>query len=119
MGAYKTLVGKVVIGLTERISVQNSNGKKAVFAKIDTGATNSSLDTDLAKNLKLGPIIKSKYVKSAHGSMVRPVVEATITLAGKTITAEFTLADRKHLKYAVLVGQNILKHGFLIDPSGA
>ncbi len=116
MGAYKTLVGKVVIGLTEKIAVQSPKGRKAAFAKIDTGATNSSLDIDLAKDLKLGPVIKSKYVKSAHGSMVRPVVMATITLAGKTITAEFTLADRKHLKYPVLVGQNILKHGFLIDP---
>jgi hypothetical protein len=117
MGAYKLLDGKVVIGLSERIIVHNSKGKKIVAAKIDTGATKSSIDLSLAKTLHLGPVITSKMVKSAHGYMLRPVVEATIVIAGKTIKEEFTLADRKHLKYAVLIGQNILKHGFLIDPS--
>ncbi|HIH04784.1 TPA: hypothetical protein HA281_05005 [Candidatus Woesearchaeota archaeon] len=117
MGVYAVLQGKVVIGLSENVEVRNSRGKKTVEAKIDTGATKSSMDMDLARKLHLGPVIKSKMVKSAHGNMLRPVVEATIILAGKTITEEFTLADRKHLKYAMLIGQNVLKNGFLIDPS--
>ena len=114
---YRLLDGKVVIGLTEKVNVNHQKGRKAVIAKIDTGATKSSIDTNLAAELKLGPVIKSKLVKSAHGSKLRPIIEATIELAGKKIKSEFTLADRAHMKYRILIGQNILKDGFLIDPS--
>ena len=117
MGGYKILNGKVVIGLAEKVGIQYSSGKKIVIAKIDTGATKSSIDTNLAAELRLGPVIKSKLVKSAHGSKLRPIIEATIELAGKKIKSEFTLADRAHMKYRILIGQNILKDGFLIDPT--
>lgn len=117
MGGYKLLEGKVVIGLEEKVKVHNNSGKKIVVAKIDTGATKSSIDTNLAAELRLGPVIKSKLIKSAHGSKLRPIIEATIELAGKKITSEFTLADRAHMKYRILIGQNILKDGFLIDPT--
>ena len=116
MGKYKLLDGRVIIGLTENVSVYCNPDRKKVIAKIDTGATKSSIDTNLAEELKLGPVIKSKLVKSAHGSKLRPIIEATIELAGKKIKSEFTLADRAHMKYRVLIGQNILKDGFLIDP---
>ncbi len=114
---HSRINGKTVIGLTAGIAIENSKGSKNVRAKVDTGATKSSIDIALAQKLHLGPVIKSKIVKSAHGHTIRPIVEITITLAGKTMKEEFTLADRKHMKYPVLIGQNILKHGFLIDPS--
>ncbi len=117
MGEYHTLGGKVVIGLAEKVAIQYAHGRKNVIAKIDTGATKSSIDTNLAAELRLGPVIKSKLVKSAHGSKLRPIIEATIELAGKKIKSEFTLADRAHMKYRILIGQNILKDGFLIDPT--
>mgnify|MGYP001593868723 CR=1 FL=1 len=117
MGKYQMIGGRILIGLAERVSVYHHNGKKNVAAKIDTGATKSSIDTNLAAELKLGPVIKSKLIKSAHGSKLRPIIEATIELAGKTIKSEFTLADRAHMKYRILIGQNILKDGFLIDPT--
>ena len=117
MGGYKILNGRLVIGLAEKVSVKYEKGGKSVVAKIDTGATKSSIDTNLAAELKLGPVIKSKLVKSAHGSKLRPIIEAEIELAGKKIKSEFTLADRAHMKYRILVGQNILKDGFLIDPT--
>jgi len=108
---------RTVIGLAEKVSIYYQSGSKAVTAKIDTGATKSSIDTSLAAELRLGPVIKSKLVKSAHGSKLRPIIEATIELAGHKIKSEFTLADRAHMKYRILVGQNILKNGFLIDPN--
>ena len=117
MGKYRVLGDKVVIGLAEKVDVHYPKGSKIVIAKIDTGATKSSIDTNLAAELKLGPVIKSKLVKSAHGSKLRPIIEATIELAGRKIKSEFTLADRAHMKYRVLIGQNILKDGFLIDPT--
>ncbi|HLC60265.1 MAG TPA: RimK/LysX family protein [Candidatus Nanoarchaeia archaeon] len=116
MGKYRVLDGRIVIGLTEQVSIYCNGTRKNVISKIDTGATKSSIDTSLASELKLGPVIKSKLIKSAHGSKLRPIIEATIVLAGKKIKSEFTLADRAHLKYAILIGQNILKNGFLIDP---
>lgn len=117
MANYKVLDGKIVIGLAEKVHVHCNGTKKNVISKIDTGATKSSIDTNLAAELKLGPVIKSKLVKSAHGSKLRPIIEATIELAGKKIKSEFTLADRAHMKYRILIGQNILKEGFLIDPT--
>ena len=41
-----------------------------------------------------------------------------IKMNGLVIEAEFTLADRAHMNYPLLIGQNILKKGnFLIDPN--
>jgi len=110
--------GKIMVGLTENIVMISNNGNnKKVTAKVDTGATRSSMDTKLASKLNLGPIIKSKMVKSASGNKLRPIIEVEILLAGEKIKSEFTLADRTHMKYAVLIGVNVLKQGFLIDPS--
>ena len=114
MNSLKT---SIIIGLTEKIQIIGRAMQKEVSAKIDTGATKSSLDKRIVDDLNLGPIIKSKIVKSAHGTGIRPVIEAEIKIAGKHIKAEFTIADRIHMKYPVLIGQNILKIGFLIDPN--
>jgi len=110
---------KVVIGLTEKVKIEaKKGGKRTIKAKIDTGATKSSMDTTLAKELKVGPVVKSRVVKSAHGNSLRPVVMPTIEIAGKKIRRQFTLADRKHLKYSILIGVNVLKKGnFTVDPS--
>ena len=114
---YKKINGKTVIGLSEPAVIYGKTEKRTLTAKIDTGASKSSIDVNLASQLKLGPIIKSKLVKSASGNKLRPVIEAIIVLAGKKFKEEFTLADRWHMKYRVLIGQNVLKHGYLIDPS--
>ena len=108
---------KTTIGLVEKVTVFGANGRKTVDARIDTGATKSSVDAKLAAELELGPIMKTKLVKSAQGNRLRPVVMVDIMLAKRQFKAEFTLADRTHMKYQMLIGQNILKDGFLIDPS--
>ena len=108
---------KTIIGLSEKVTIYSKKKRKSVMARIDTGATKSSMDVKLAAELKLGPVIKSKLVKSAHGNKLRPVIKGEVKLAGKKIKGEFTLADRSHMKYRCLIGQNILKEGFLIDPS--
>ena len=108
---------KILIGLSEKVIIYGKKDKKELKARIDTGATKSSMDIKLYKELGLGPIIKKKLVKSAHGSQRRPVINAEVKLVGKKMKAEFTLADRIHMRYKCLIGQNILKYGFLIDPS--
>jgi hypothetical protein len=115
--AYRKINGKTIIGLVEPITlVTGDGGKKTFRAKVDTGASKSSMEISLQKRLGLGPVIKKKLIKSAHGSKMRPVIEAEAVFAGKTLKAQFTLADRKHLSCQILVGQNMLKYGFLIDP---
>ena len=108
---------RIIIGMIEEIEVTNDDDSERLQARIDTGATKSSIDYKLASQLKLGPVIESRLVKSAHGNKLRPVIEATITMRGKEVTEKFTLADREHMKYKVLIGQNILRKGFLIDPN--
>ena len=118
MTVYTKYNGRIIVNLTEPISLISKSGKlKKVMAKIDTGATRSSIDIKLATKLNLGPVIKSKIVKSASGNKLRPVIEGGVILAGQKIYSEFTLADRTHMKYAVLIGVNVLKQGFLVDPS--
>lgn len=109
--------GKTIVGLSQKITIIGKKRSKSVVAKVDTGATKGSIDSKLASSLQLGPVIKTKLVKSAHGNEVRPVISADIKIKNKNIKADFTLADRSHLKYSVLLGQNILKKGFIIDPS--
>lgn len=118
MAKQRKVNGKIIIGLTESVKLITGQGKEEnVIAKIDTGATKSSMDVSLAKKLKLGPVISSKLIKSAHGNQLRPIIEAVIELAGRKMKAEFTLADRAHMRYRVLIGVNLLENGFLVDPS--
>ena len=109
---------RVILGLTQEISVMGSLGKEyTVIARIDTGATASSIDAVLAEKWGLGPVMKTKIIKSASGVRSRPVVKVKIKLHSLLLEEYFNLADRAHMTYQVLLGQNILKKGnFLIDP---
>ena len=109
---------KVILGLIEQVTVHGSKEREAeALARVDTGATSSSIDYSLAGELQLGPVISSKIVRSASGIKKRPTIRVKITLKGIDIEEEFTLADRSHMTYKVLLGQNVLRRGnFLIDP---
>lgn len=104
---------KTIIGLIEEVSINNH----IVSARIDTGAATSSIDMGLAITLQLGPLIAKRTIVSAHGKRVRPVIKANITLKGRTIKASFTVVSRTHMRYPILIGRNILRKNFLIDPS--
>ena len=107
-----------VLSLTETILIIGSEGKrKEVVARIDSGATKSSVHKGLVKELGLGPVLGKKLVKSTNGQSLRPLMKVSIEISGKRFTNEFTVADRDHLRYKILIGQNILKEGqFIIDP---
>ncbi|MBU0459441.1 MAG: RimK/LysX family protein [Nanoarchaeota archaeon] len=110
---------RVILGLTERVTIIGANGEKEVTARIDTGATASSIDISLAEELGLNATVdRFKIVKSASGTKKRSVVMVKIKLNGAVIEEDFTLAERSHMTYPILIGQNILKKGnFLIDPN--
>ena len=110
---------KVILGLTEQVTVMGKNGREfKVAARIDTGATSSSIDSVLAASLELGPSTASRIIKSALGIKKRPLVKIKVKMDGLILEADFNVADRSHMTYALLIGQNILKKGnFLIDPN--
>ena len=101
-----------IIKVVEIIKIKNKSFK----ARIDTGAKRSSISKSLAKKLKLGPAIGKVEVKSSNGISMRPLIIIEFLLKGVGISTEFTIADRKHMSYPILIGRNALKKGFLIDP---
>lgn len=102
----------ITIGLIEKVKI---NGK-TFLAKIDTGADWCSLDKTLAKELDITKVIKTTSIKSSHGKSIRPVVQASLEIKGKKFKVNFNLADRSNLKYPILIGNSILKKGFIIEP---
>ena len=108
---------RIILGLTEEILIKGPKRAEKIIARIDTGATASSLDLKLAERLQLKELKKARIVKSASGVRRRPVVHAKVLIHGKELEGDFTLANRSHMTYALLIGQNILKAvHFLVDP---
>ncbi len=109
---------KVILGLIEPVRIIGRNGKTVqIPARIDTGATSSSIDINLARNMGLGPVTASRIVRSASGVKRRPVLKVKLIIKETLIEEEFSLAERHHMTYLALIGQNVLRKGnFLIDP---
>ena len=111
------MVERDILGLIEDITIINSEMEEKVTARVDTGAMTCSLDKSMVEKLKLGPVLRMKVVKSAAGVEERPIISVKIKIKGKLMEEEFSVADRNHMTYPVLIGQNVLKKGeFLIDP---
>lgn len=108
---------KIIVGATEFVVLKGAHKDNKLPARIDTGATRSSIHAPLVKELNLGPMLRTKKVRNANGMTIRPIINVTFELKGKTIDAEFTVTDRSHMKYKLLIGRNALIKGFLVDPS--
>lgn len=108
---------KTVVGLIEEVTIFGKGKQQKVIARIDTGAKSNSIDFNLAKKLGINSKGKTTIVKSSMGKVKREVVDLDIGIAGKKFKGIFTIANRSHLKYPVLIGRNILINGFIIDPS--
>jgi hypothetical protein len=109
--------GRPILGLVGAVFLKTEDEDTKLAARIDSGATASSIDASLVKKHNLGPVIRSKIVKSAAGVKERPIIKATVKIEGQIIESEFTVADRSHMTYPILIGQDVLKKGkFLIDP---
>ncbi len=105
---------RVVIGLIETVSLENRITYKA---KIDTGADSSSIDEAIVKKLGKDNYSSYKTVRSALGRSRRPTVLLEMEMEGRKFYERFTVTDRKHLHYKVLIGKDVLKkEGLLIDP---
>ncbi len=107
---------KTRVGFIETVIIKGPEGERAFLARIDTGAARNSMDLDIAKKLGIKSILKHTVVKSASGVKSRPVMKAKLRIAGRKIRASFTIAERAHMRYPVLIGRKTLKKGFIIDP---
>lgn len=131
----------VIIGEAEYVSLSDKSQKSLrLKARIDTGAQTSSLgvmDFELFErdgnkwvtfsvademNNRIiefkRPLARMIKIKQ-HGkkALERPVVRMLISLKGKPLNAEFSLADRSRFQYPVLIGRNVLRSHFLVDVS--
>jgi hypothetical protein len=127
--------GLAVIGEVERIVLEPSG--TVMEARIDSGATTSSIDArDLESYEKDGkpwvkftipaakaepaaydlPVVRVASIKR-HGAepIERPVVELTVRLGDMAEPTEFSLADRGNFAFPVLLGRNFLSTRFLVN----
>jgi hypothetical protein len=108
-----------IIGVIEHVTLRGPGGEIRVRAKIDTGAARTSLDTDLARRLGLGPVERRIRIRSAAAERPeeRDVVKATLIIGTKVFEAHVAVTDRKDMTYHVIVGMDVLRRsGFLISP---
>ena len=128
---------KQVIGMNDIVDFPDL-GMFDVQAKIDTGAFTSvlhckkvrlvraGLRTKLSFWLidKTGAPARKFYSDEFSQRMIRNlfviseqryVIKTRIILFGRTIKAEFTLADRERLKNPVLLGRKLLRNRFVVD----
>lgn len=122
---------KPVIGAIEHVIIEPFGVK--VDARIDTGASTTSLD---ARNIKVSkdtvtfnlspkfggaeltvPIIAWKHVRTSGSRARRPVVELELCIDAKRIRVLVNLADRSEMRYPLLLGRNVIKGNFVVDPS--
>ena len=107
-----------IIGFVEPVVVIKSKSKELLLnARIDTGATKCSIDEQLVKELKLGPVIGETTVRNANGTEKRNMIEVNFRIANKTMKEVFTIANREQMIFPVLIGRNVLRKGFIVDPN--
>jgi hypothetical protein len=132
-----SLPTKTIIGRREWASLPIF-GLKKVEVKIDTGAYTSSVhvskieETDGllhvvfldAAHPEFQQIthtfsdFRKKNVKSSNGHIQeRYFIRTKIILAGRILNTEFSLTERKAMRYPILIGRKTLKKRFIVDPS--
>ncbi|MBM6400297.1 ATP-dependent zinc protease family protein [Phycicoccus sonneratiae] len=115
-----------------------------VKAKLDTGARSSALHAfDLEELERDGerwvrfsvhpwqrsdedaveverPVLDTREVRSSSGhAEERHVVALDLTLMGRTLPVEVTLARRDEMGFRMLVGREALRQGYAVDPGAS
>jgi hypothetical protein len=130
---------KMVVGELEQVWLPNL--QLALPARIDTGAETASLD---ARNVELferngrrwvrfeilhpetgAALVLERKLKrmvailqaTSSEAERRPVIKLGVTIGHINQTAEFTLSNRSHLDYQLLIGRNILQDVMVVDVS--
>ena len=110
------------IAVVEEVTVIGPKGRIPVLARIDTGASRTTLDTELAARAGLGPVLKRVRTRASAADRPeeRDVVAAKVIIAGQEFDVSVAVTDRKDMRYHMIVGMDILgRAGFLVDPGRA
>lgn len=125
-------VDKQLVGATERVLLTDLN--IVLPARIDTGATGSSLDAREVERFErdgeqwvrfklaqpegdeLLELERPRTGESeGSGGDKSPMVEMRISIGSTTQTAAFALVDRREREHPLLVGRNVLRDLMLVD----
>lgn len=100
--------GTKVIGLTNPYN--EPNWVVNVEARLDTGATRSSIDEGFVSLLRLDELINEDAIKvrSANGSQRRDTVVLVIIEEDEEIELEVSITNRGHMGYPVILGRDYL-----------
>ncbi len=138
VGALKTSDGKLILGAQEWVYVPGL--EESFKARVDTGATTSSISAvdvvpfqrngedwvsfriehdGIASDVFSLPVTRwVNVLQSSSGeSQERAVVTAPIRIGDLEEETEFTLADRTHLTFPLLLGRSFFKHVAVVDVS--
>jgi len=137
--AVETEPTKLIVGGREQVWLEDI--QMVLPARVDTGAETASLD---ARNIELferngkrwvrfeivhpdsGEVIQLERKLKRIAAIIqsntseperRPVIKLGITIGDVSQSAEFTLSDRSHLDYQMLIGRNVLKDVMVVDVS--
>jgi hypothetical protein len=128
------------VGWVENVCIGDLELK--LKAKLDTGASVSSVNADIIKIVKRGDksfvfyrivdgdlksdvieaqltrytLIKPK-MEDTGDKIRRPVVMTEFRIGNNTIREEVNLANRDHFAYPLLIGRNVLRNNFAVDSS--
>ena len=119
-----------IINSKEEIVVYTKSGPITVDAKIDTGATSSSVGKEFVEENNLEPYTSDevdqehdcpkgkKYVVSGLGKQCRDRVKISFSIRGNIHHSIATVANRKHLSTPVLIGRRDLTgtYTYLVRP---
>lgn len=112
----------ITLSPVEKVGIYKfgKKSKKVVSARVDTGATRSSIDRGLAQELGLlipeNILWKDRYeYRSATGFQTRPVISIKYKVAGRKIVSSASVANRGKMSTPFLIGRRDLV-GFLVKP---
>lgn len=129
----------VTIGRVDKIDLPNFE-LFDIDAKIDTGAYTSAINCSKVRVRTVNGVkmltfniqgnrlhekkarkfstsdFKKKKIRSSNGVIEeRYVVTTQIELFGHLLVTEFSLSDRSKMKFPILLGRKLLRHGLVVD----
>jgi len=121
-----------IIGTVSDVVIKNFNDDKPIEARVDTGATHSSLNgqnIEVSDNIVKFTFGKYRYkfylartssIKTSdNGTEERPVIKVDVVINGNEVkNVEFNINEREHMKYDVILGRSTLEAaGVLVNPA--
>lgn len=99
------------VGTQELVRITGPTGETVeTVARVDTGASSSSIDDDIAEELEFDlDGAETVTVASSLGREERPVVIGALQLAGQAKATRFSVTDRSERSTQVLLGRDDLR----------